>query len=71
MIRGDLSLIWREAHAFKKDLTEKKIFFGIPKKIFFSVKSFLKAWASRQIKLKSPLIIKCPSFSFFSNLLML
>ena len=28
MIRGDLSLIWREAHAFKKDLTEKKIFFG-------------------------------------------
>ncbi len=28
MIRGDLNLIWREAHAFKKDLTEKKIFFG-------------------------------------------
>ena len=28
MIRGDLKLIWREAYAFKKDLTEKENFLG-------------------------------------------
>ena len=28
MIRGDINLVWREAYAFKKDLIEKKNFFG-------------------------------------------
>ena len=28
MISGDIALVWREAHAFKKDLIETKNFFG-------------------------------------------
>ena len=28
MIRGDIDIVWREAYSFKKDLIEKKNFFG-------------------------------------------